>query len=156
MTEKKSIKATLSGVGASSVSLLGICCGSGACVATCGIACATPIASIFGISTAGLSTWSTNLLPLLTAISAVAFTVAYYALYNKKEDACCDDSCSPTTGNRWAKPTFWLGLLLTLGFYANAIVKPSLDATETACCEVQTSCSIEDTMKSCKPSDCFK
>jgi len=141
MTAKNSIKATLSGVGASLLSFAGICCGGGACAAACGTACAAPVASILGFSTAGFSTWAANLLPLFTALSAIAFTVAYYSLYKTPKAACCEPAAgaSPQNTNsinRFSKPAFWIGLLLTLGFYGNAIAQ-NLPASEEACCEAE-------------------
>jgi len=157
MTEKKSTKATLVGVGASSLSLLGVCCGSGVCVVTCGVACATPIASILGISTAGLSAFNSNFLPVLTAISAVAFTIAYFSLYKKKEENCCDDDNVATVSskrNRWIKPVFWVGLLLTIGFYTKVIAENYVP--NDVCCEQTTSCAIVGAERSCNPSACLK
>ncbi len=148
MTEKKSTKATILGVGTSLASLLGVC------GTTCGVVCAAPIASIFGISTAGLSAFTSTFLPVLTAISAVAFTIAYFSLYKKNESTCRPEDCteSKKQKTRWAKPMFWIGLLLTLGFYTNAVINSS---KRNISCEQSTSCEAEDTKKSCNPSDCL-
>jgi len=138
MTEKKSIKATLSGIGASVLSFAGVCCGGGACAATCGPVCAAPVASVLGFSTAGFATWTASLLPLLTALSAVAFTVAYYSIYKTPNAVCCDPASPPGAerpkSNSLSKAGFWLGLLLTVGFYGNAIAN-NLPVSEEACCE---------------------
>ena len=151
MTDKKSLRASISGIGSSLLPVLGIC-GGGACAAACGIAIVTPLASILGVSSAALSAWTAKLLPVFIAISAVSFTVAYYSLYNKKA-ACnpdsCDTSCdsSPKAGeNRWAKPVFWIGLLLTLAFYGKAIASSSQVSSEMentpaakSSCEIKSS-----------------
>jgi glycerol-3-phosphate acyltransferase PlsY len=163
MTKKKSIKTTLSGVAASSFSLFGAFCGGGACASACGVACVAPFTSLLGVSTAGLSTWVTNLLPVLTAISAVAFTYSYFALYKQNNNACCDDngkSNSKTLKNRWSKPIFWIGLLLTVVFYTKAIVNNSSHHTPSSSCETTTSCkttpscATDTASKSCNPSSC--
>lgn len=146
MTVKKSIKASLSGIGTSSISFLGIC-GGGACAATCGITFFTPIASLFGISSAGLSAWTSQLLPLLTAISAIAFTIAFYSLYKKKNSDCCEDSTKvihSKSSNHWGKSIFWIGLFLTIGIYANAMMNNNENNTKkggVTDCYTQSDCS---------------
>ena len=155
MTEKKSTKSTLLGLSTSTASLIGVSCGSGACAAACGAVCAAPIASVLGISTAGFSTFTNDFLPVFTAISAIAFTMAYYSIYKKKNnDECCpkEDTRMQKPKNRWTKPIFWIGLLLTLGFYVNAMANNFSSKKE---CEVKaSSCSVVNTSPSCNPSNC--
>lgn len=146
MTQQSSIRALLSGVGASLTSFLGICCMGGACAVACGAACVTPIASVLGVSVAGLSSWASAWLPIFTAMSAVAFTVAYFAIYRQPTDSCCEDKGVATnrfTASRWAKPAFWGSLVLTIGLYAQTLLAgPTNEAATTACA---TSCSPDET-----------
>lgn len=154
MTEKKSLKASLLGIGASSLTFLGIGCGSGVCAAACGAAALTPFASLLGISTASMSIWSDNLLPLMTAISAVAFSFAYFSLYRKRETDCCDQADSSITSQNkmpMKKAIFWVSLVLTLAFYTNAIAdRIVLNTTDQ---QVHSSASsLEGSTTSCKSS----
>lgn len=121
MENKKSIWATLTGGLTSAAPILLSCCKSGACVGVC----ASPIASLFGVSSATIasSPLVSALEPLLIAISAVSFTVSYYTLYVLPKlscntgDACaCAPSPKEVRKTKINKAVFWLGLLLSVGF----------------------------------------
>jgi len=75
MKSKKSIWTSITGGLTSAAPILLSCCKSGACVGVC----ASPIASLFGVSSATIasSPLVSALEPLLIAISAVSFTVSY-------------------------------------------------------------------------------
>ena len=157
MTEKKSIKATISGLGASLLSLAGICCGTGACAAACGPVLIAPVASFLGLSSAGISSLMSGLLPLFAAASAVAFTVAYYSIYKKPATECCDDPAGKSVArnrNPWVKPAFWVGLLLTTGLYANAMVQDLLPKDSGQTCQAAAANGSEVGKPACKPSSC--
>ncbi|MDX2174294.1 MAG: hypothetical protein SFY56_14425 [Bacteroidota bacterium] len=122
MKTKKTIWTTITGGLASVAPILFSVCKGGACVGVC----VSPVASLFGISSATIaaSPIVNALEPLLIALSAVSFTVSYYSLYVlpklnncKTEDAC---ACAPNEKeNRKIKITkaiFWLGLVLSIGF----------------------------------------
>ncbi|MEO1652591.1 MAG: hypothetical protein AAFU64_03510, partial [Bacteroidota bacterium] len=99
MIERKSVGAALTGAGSSLLSLLGMCAGG-----LCGVVCVAPFASLLGFSSASVSMWMEHLLPVFTAISAVAFTVAFYSIFRRKEAAACceEDGTAVAKGpNRW-------------------------------------------------------
>lgn len=92
----------------------------------CGGVCASPVASLFGISTAGIasSPLMSALEPLLIAISAVSFTVSFYTLYVLPKYAVCgtgaDCACGPTDKEKrkakLSKWIFWIGLVISIAF----------------------------------------
>lgn len=128
----------------------------------CAVACASPIASLFGISSASLAATSLmkSLYPLLLVISAVSFTVSYYRLYvlpryKASNAAGCDDACACDTGKedkqlKLSKYTFWIGLLASIVFfsyfeyqnYKLNIAKNQIENSEVeeACCAEGSSC----------------
>lgn len=122
MKKLKLLWLTLTGSVSSVVPVLFACCKSGACVGVC----ASPVASLFGISTASLanSPLMSALEPLLIAISAVSFTVSYYTLYILPRYAVCgtgaDCACGPTDAEkrkvRLSKSIFWIGLITSVLF----------------------------------------
>lgn len=122
MKKLKSLWLTLTGSVSSVVPVLFACCKSGACVGVC----ASPVASLFGISTASIagSPLMSALEPLLIAISAVSFTVSYYTLYVLPKLATCntgaDCACGPTAAEkrkvRFSKSIFWVGLIASILF----------------------------------------
>lgn len=121
MKAKRSIWTSITGGLTSAAPILLACCKSGACVGVC----ASPIASLFGISSAALasSPWIGVIEPILIAVSAVSFTVSYYSLYVIPRFAACgptDCACEPTASekrkNKIAKFVFWLGLIVSIGF----------------------------------------
>lgn len=122
MKKLKSLWLTLTGSVSSVVPVLFACCKSGACVGVC----ASPVASLFGISTASIagSPLMSALEPLLIAISAVSFTVSYYTLYVLPKLATCntgaDCACGPTAAEkrkvRLSKSIFWVGLIASIFF----------------------------------------
>lgn len=112
MESKKSIWTSITGGLTSAAPILLSCCKSGACVGVC----ASPIASLFGVSSATIasSPLVSALEPLLIAISAVSFTVSYYSLYVLPKSNCntgnsCD--CGPTDKEKRKtkinKAVFW-------------------------------------------------
>ena len=129
MTKKRSLKTFFTVGGGSSLSTLSAVCGAG-CAGACGVAClplcAVPVTSVFGISSALLTSWMNHLLPVLTALSAVAFTMAYFNLYKKQESDCCSTEQTSKTkafAPNYSKIFFWVGLILTTGLYIQAVEK---------------------------------
>ena len=121
MKTKKTTLTSITGGLTSAAPILFACCKSGACLGVC----ASPIASLFGVSSATLasSPWIGVAEPILIAVSAVSFTISYYSLYLiPKINACGPDDCAcePTASekrkNKIAKFVFWFGLFLSLGF----------------------------------------
>lgn len=148
MTKFKNIKTAASGLGASTLSLLGICGMGGACALGCGGLLSAPLASFLGLSTTGLAYWSTKLLPVMTAVSGILFTVAFYSLYRSKGDSCngpSPDDYKVNTPNRKGKLMFWIGLVLTLGIYGYTMAngterKPSGASCDINSCTQTTKC----------------
>ncbi len=143
MKIKKSIWTTITGGLTSAAPILLSCCKSGACVGVC----ASPIASLFGVSSAAIasSPLVNALEPLLIAISAVSFTISYYSLYvipkfNWNTGEACD--CAPNEKEKRKtkinKTVFWVGLILSIGFlsyfeyskYQASINQPSCTQSE--------------------------
>lgn len=128
----------------------------------CAVACASPIASLFGISSASLAATPLmkSLYPLLLVISAVSFTVSYYRLYVLPRYAAsgskgCDDACACDPGKddkqlKLSKYIFWIGLLASIVFfsyfefqnYKLNIAKNQIENSEVeeACCAEGSSC----------------
>lgn len=142
MKAKRTIWTSITGGLTSSAPILLACCKSGACVGVC----ASPVASLFGVSSATIanSPVINALEPLLIAISAVSFTISYYSLYvipklNCKTGNQCD--CGPNEKEKRkvkiSKAIFWIGLVLSLSFlsyfeyskYSSATSKPTACAT---------------------------
>lgn len=160
---KKSIWTTITGGLTSAAPILLSCCKSGACIGVC----ASPIASLFGVSSAAIasSPLVNALEPLLIAISAVSFTISYYSLYvipkfNCNTGASCD--CAPDEKakrkTKINKSIFWGGLILSIVFlsyfefskYQASVNEPACTQSEcgtpekTDCssgCSDSTSCS---------------
>ena len=85
-----------------------------------------------------------QLLPVFTALSAIAFTVGYYSLYKTKPKSCCETP-QQKSSTRLFKVFFWAGLLATIGFYSYASI-PQVSSEENAlapasCTTAQASCS---------------
>lgn len=118
----KSIWSTITGGATSAAPVLLSCCKSGACVGVC----ASPVASLFGVSSATFasSPWVMALEPVLIALSAISFTVSYYSLYKIPKLAACNTpgscDCPPdpkaARSIKIQKWIFWLGLILSIGF----------------------------------------
>jgi len=123
MNRIKSIWTTITGSVSAAIPLFFAVCKSGACTAVC----VSPIASIFGISSASLtaSPLMKSLFPLLLVISAVAFTISYYKLYVLPKLASatsCETDCgcdSPKTPLYKTFPfwSFWIGLVASIVFF---------------------------------------
>lgn len=124
MKNKKTIWTSITGGLTSAAPILLSCCKSGACVGVC----ASPIASLFGVSSATIasSPLVSALEPLLIAISAVSFTISYYQLYvlpklnpvacGPNGDCACEPSAKELRKTKLNKFVFWLGLILSIGF----------------------------------------
>lgn len=121
MNKLKSLWLTLTGSLSSVLPILFSCCKSGACIGVC----ASPITSLFGISTATmLASPLINVLePILISISAVSFTISYYTLYVLPKyscntgDACnCAPSANEKRNTKISKYIFWIGLIASISF----------------------------------------
>lgn len=121
MEGKKSFWTTITGGLASAAPILFSVCKGGACVGVC----VSPVASLFGISSATVaaSPIVRAIEPLLIAISAVSFTVSYYSLYVLPKLSCAtpgECACGPSAKEKRKlkinKAVFWLGLVLSIGF----------------------------------------
>ncbi|MBC5834386.1 hypothetical protein G6N05_07625 [Flavobacterium sp. F372] len=123
MNKIKSIWTTITGSVSAAIPLFFAVCKSGACTAVC----VSPIASIFGISSASLtaSPLMKSLFPLLLVISAVAFTISYYKLYVLPKYASatsCETDCGCDTLQKPLHKTFpfwsfWVGLVASIVFF---------------------------------------
>lgn len=156
MKAKKSIWTTITGGLTSVAPILLSCCKSGACVGVC----ASPVASLFGISSATLagSPWMGIAEPILIAASAVSFTVSYYSIYILPKLNCDTGGCgcAPTEKEKRRtklnKFVFWFGLILSIGFLsyfevtkyqaATASIEYGIEysAPSEECCTDSTSC----------------
>ncbi|MBK7818507.1 MAG: hypothetical protein IPJ60_13935 [Sphingobacteriaceae bacterium] len=145
---------TLTGGITSAAPILLSCCKSGACIGVC----ASPVASLFGISSATLASSPivSALEPILIAISAVSFTISYYSLYvlpkfNCNADGSCE--CAPSEKEirraKLNKFVFWFGLIASIGFLSyfevqkyNAASANSTECATSSCapgeCEEET------------------
>ncbi len=121
MKAKKSFLASITGGLTSAAPILLSCCKSGACVGVC----ASPIASLFGVSSATLadSPLISALEPVLIAVSAVSFTISYYSLYvlpklncNTPDGCACEPTAKEKRKVKINKAVFWIGLILSIGF----------------------------------------
>lgn len=121
MKNKKSIWTSITGGVASSAPILLSCCKSGACIGVC----ASPLASLFGVSSASIASSPLvgALEPLLIAISAVSFTISYYSIYvlpklncGAEPDCACTPDAKEIRKTNINKFVFWFGLVLSLGF----------------------------------------
>lgn len=152
MKEKKTIWTTITGGLASVAPILFSVCKGGACVGVC----VSPVASLFGISSATIaaSPIVSAIEPLLIAISAVSFTVSYYSLYvlPKLNTSCntsgacgCEPSAKEKRKIKLTKAIFWIGLLLSIGFFTYFEYNKYQSATKE-----NTECSTSE----CKPGEC--
>lgn len=142
MNKIKSIWTTITGSVSAAIPLFFAVCKSGACTAVC----VSPIASIFGISSASLtaSPLMKSLFPLLLVISAVAFTISYYKLYVLPKYASatsCETDCGCETPQKPLHKTFpfwsfWVGLVASIVFFTYFEVQnynsETQNVTETA------------------------
>ncbi len=157
MSSKKTIWSTITGALASIVPLLFSVCKGGACVGVC----VSPVASLFGISTATLATspWVSALEPLLIALSAVSFTSSYYSLYvlPKFKTSSCDTGnacgCAPDPDEskrvKRTKFIFWFGLILSIVFLTYFEIQKYQASSAAAECST-TECSTSE----CAPGEC--
>lgn len=160
MNKIKSIWTSITGSISSIIPLFFACCKSGACVGVC----ASPVASLFGISSATLmaSPLVQALEPLLIAISAVAFTISYYDIYVLPKSACatdcaCDVDDAKKSSINWSKWIFWIGLIASIAFFtyfevqkykSNASHAPIATSCSTAStCDTTSSCCVADTVE---------
>ena len=172
MKRLKSLWLTLTGSVSSLFPVLFACCKSGACVGVC----ASPVASLFGISTAGIasSPVMSALEPLLIALSAVSFTVSYYTLYVLPKFATCntgaDCACGPNEKEqkkaRLSKRIFWVGLIVSISFLTYfeyqkyqsnvaAVANSSCDAAaDSGCCPEGETEEAAAENAACESTDC--
>ncbi|MBK7692015.1 MAG: hypothetical protein IPJ31_13215 [Bacteroidetes bacterium] len=166
MNKLKSIWTSLIGSVSSLFPLFFACCKSGACVGVC----ASPVASLFGISTATIA--SSPILnaiePILIALSAVSFTISYYSLYVlPKLNACKTDcDCAPTSEQtkkeKVSKRIFWIGLVASIVFFTYFEIQKyqahSAEATsiKTECCPSPAQSSIKESLQLQSTSDTSK
>ena len=161
MKAKKSIWTSITGGLTSAAPILLSCCKSGACVGVC----ASPIASLFGVSSATIasSPLISALEPLLIAISAVSFTISYYSLYvipklNCNTDGSCD--CEPTAKEKRKtkinKAVFWIGLILSIGFLSYFEYSKYQAATASQECTTECSVPTEECCSGADSSACEK
>lgn len=150
MKEKRTIWTTLSGSLTSIAPVLFSVCKSGACVGVC----VSPVASIFGISSATVaaSPIVSAIEPLLIAISAVSFTISYYSLYVLPKFNCntagscgCEPNAKEVRKIKFTKAIFWIGLILSIGFFSYFEYNKYQSATKE-----NTECSTTE----CKPGEC--
>jgi hypothetical protein len=146
MNKLKSVWTTITGSISSIIPLLFACCKSGACVGVC----ASPVASLFGISTAGFATspWFNIVEPLLIALSAVSFTVSYYGIYVLPKFNNCNTSCdcndtTPNTKLRFTKAIFWIGLSASIFFFSYFEVQKFKANNTAAQIQCSTPCTTE-------------
>jgi formate hydrogenlyase subunit 3/multisubunit Na+/H+ antiporter MnhD subunit len=154
METKKTIWSTLTGGLTSAAPILLSCCKSGACVGVC----ASPIASIFGISSATIasSPLVNALEPLLIALSAVSFTISYYSLYVLPKFSCntgnsCD--CGPSEKEKRKTKTtkliFWIGLILSIGFLSYFEYSKYQSSKNSEACQTECSSEVTNSESSC-------
>ncbi len=156
MTERKSTRSLFAGGAGAALSTMGTVCGAG-CAGTCGALCAAPLASVFGISSAALGAWMNGALPILTALSAAAFTVGYYSIYRQSGTPACCDGGSETAategqGSGFKRRVYWLSLLLSVIVYGYAIIGNFNSAGAAPACSSDT-CE-QGSMQSCDPAGC--
>lgn len=153
MKGKKSFLASITGGLTSAAPVLLSCCKSGACVGVC----ASPIASLFGVSSAAFanSPLISAMEPLLIAISAVSFTISYYSLYVLPKFNCdtpngcaCEPSAKEKRKLKINKAVFWVGLMLSIGFLSYFEISKYQAATNSS--HAQTECSTTE----CTPGSC--
>lgn len=113
----------------------------------CAVACASPIASLFGISSASLAATPLmkSLYSLLLVLSAVSFTISYYRLYilPRYNSSGCDDvcACNPEKEDRQLKLSkyiFWIGLFASIVFFSYfeyQNYKSNTEKAQVECCE---------------------
>lgn len=158
MKNLKSIWTTITGSVSSIIPLFFAVCKPGG---ACAVACASPIASLFGMSSATLTATpiAKSLYPLLLVITAVSFTVSYYKLfvlpkYAASGDCSTDCGCEPSPQSRQYKIslyTFWIGLVASIIFltyfeyqnYQLNVQKTKLEQSiddEEPCCATGETC----------------
>jgi hypothetical protein len=159
MQSKKSIWSSITGGFTSAAPVLLSCCKSGACVGVC----TSPVASLFGISSASIagSPVISVLEPLLIAISAVSFTVSYYSIYVLPKQNCnTEASCACASDEKEKRKTkinkfvFWFGLILSIGFlsYFEVTKYQAVTNIETSC--TQSAMQNEDCCKNGETNSC--
>lgn len=128
MKKYKEIVVTLFGGLATFFTFLAGC--PGLACAGCGAACFTPILSIFGLSLSGLlvsGIWEV-LQPLLIALSAVLYTVAYFSIYKKQSvsELCFAQTCNSQLtkskqSGKAVKLFFWISLGISIILFSYTI-----------------------------------
>ncbi len=153
MKAKKSFWASITGSLTSVAPILFSACKSGACVGVC----VSPVASIFGISSATIasSPIMSVIEPVLIALSAVSFTISYYSLYvlpkfncNTSDGCGCEPTAKEKRNIKINKAVFWIGLMLSIGFLSYFEISKYQAANNAA--NPQTECSTTE----CAPGEC--
>jgi hypothetical protein len=162
MKAKKTIWTTLTGGLASLAPILFSICKGGACVGVC----VSPVASLFGISSAtiAVSPIVNALEPLLIALSAVSFTVSYYSLYvlpklnncNTKEACACEPNEKESKKIKITKVIFWLGLILSIGFISYFEYQKYQSANAPDTCTTECSAPSEECCSDGDSTNCEK
>ncbi|MCD6066404.1 MAG: hypothetical protein K0S33_1230 [Bacteroidetes bacterium] len=151
MKAKKSFWTSITGGVTSAAPILLSCCKSGACVGVC----ASPVASLFGVSSASIasSPLVSALEPLLIAASAVSFTISYYSLYvlpklncNTPGSCACEPTAKEKRRVKINKAVFWIGLMLSIGFLSYFEITKYQQATASA--------ETEGSPSGCTPGEC--
>lgn len=153
MNKLKSVWTSITGSLSSIIPLFFACCKSGACVGVC----ASPIASLFGISTASIasSPMLNAIEPILIALSAVSFTVSYYTIYvlPKFTDCKTDCNCEKTPGTlkkeKLSKAIFWIGLIASIFFFTYFEIQ-KYQANHAAAIQKETECCTPTSIDSSK------
>lgn len=123
MYKFKSVWTSLTGSISAIIPMFFTVCKSGVCT----VACVSPVASLLGISSAGLmaSPITQSLYPVLLVICAVSFTVSYYKIYvlpkftsNNCNSDCACESPKNTFQQKFAIWIFWIGLLSSIFFFS--------------------------------------
>lgn len=173
MKEKRTIWTTLTGGITSIAPVLFSVCKGGACVGVC----VSPVASLFGVSSATVaaSPIVSAIEPLLIAISAVSFTISYYSLYVLPKFNCnttgscgCEPSAKEKRKIKFTKAIFWIGLILSIGFFSyfeynkyQSAIKENAECSTSECkpgeCSSETemnTIAVADSTSSCDSTSC--
>ena len=159
MKQKRTIWTTITGGLASTAPVLLACCKSGVC--------ASPVASLFGVSSAAIasSPVMSVIEPLLIAISAVSFTISYYSLYVIPKLNCNTGNafdCAPNDKEirktKRRKVIFWIGLSISIialtYFEYQKFVSASATKTECSAPNKEKEASSCSTSGECTESGC--
>ena len=142
MNNIKTISTGFLGLLSSSGSLLFGTCAT-ACAAGGGAACAVPLLSFFGVSSATLAQLSW-LKYILIPMSIIFFAVAFYRLYRKPKVQACSTTdancnCEPKQSINKMKLTLWASFILSFALMGWTVYKNS-SSQSTQSCQTNTAC----------------